>query len=282
MESPGSVPVRYGYNADGQRVATVKGNGSGAAESERFLRFGRGRPMLAELSSGKITTRYIVLPGGQLLARVGTVDSKPVFYHFDALGSTVALTNLTARIISRLSYDPYGSRSYPVASEERFGYVGAESVAQEADGLLEMEARSYQPETGRFLETEPARRQPVGESAAWFPWPQRYRYAEGNPLRWVDPRGLQAQAAVAAAPVSPGLAACLALAYTAKAVSDCYNRYKESTGVPFTTEVPSSSLKGGGGIELCFAACRARFKDSICMQVLCMAGCLLSGLSDGP
>ena len=184
VSSPGSAPVRYGYNTDGQRVLTDKGKGSGSGETERFLRFGRGRPMLAELSGGKINTRYIVLPSGELLARVGPTDSRAVYYHFDALGSAVALTDALAHVVTRFDYDPYGGRRSHPATKELYGFVGAESVSEDGGSLLEMGLRFYDPDSGRFVSRDPF----------WghVPGPRNpYSYARGNPVRLIDPAGLQ-------------------------------------------------------------------------------------------
>jgi len=182
VDSPGSVPVRYGYNADGQRVLMDKGKGSGASDPERYLRMGRGRSMLAELSGGKISTRYIVLPGGQLLARVGPVDSKPVFYHFDALGSTVALAASSARVLARFWWDPYGGSRAHLAFRERFGFIGGESVSSVSDDLLEMGARFEDPADGRFLSVDPLALMDFGRAA--------YSYSSNNPVGRSDPSGL--------------------------------------------------------------------------------------------
>jgi len=200
VDSPGSAPVRYGYNADGQRVATVKGKGVGSSDSERFLRYGRGRPVLAELSDGKITTRYIVLPGGQLLARVGPVDSKPVFYHFDALGSTVAQSDSSARIVTRFTYDPYGARHTMPVSDESMGYVGGLGVVGANAGVLEMGARFYDPALGRFVGRDPLEEVlPLAPGATEIALMSAggvhmhrnaYSYCRNNPISRNDPSGL--------------------------------------------------------------------------------------------
>jgi len=192
VDSPGSAPVRYGYNADGQRVVT---------DSHRYLRMGRARPMLAEVSGGRINTRYIVLPSGQLLARVGPVDSQPVFYHFDALGSTVALTDASGRVLTRLSYDPYGARRSVPASDELFGFVGGNGVADEKGDLLGMGLRFYAPALGRFVSIDPLAIDADGSGKHGStialrgldegptPYGTTYGYARGNPVILIDPYG---------------------------------------------------------------------------------------------
>jgi len=191
VDSPGSVPERYLYDPEGRRCAISQGKD---AVKTRFLRNGRGRPVLLELDgSGKPETRYIILPTGQLLARVGPVDSKPVFYHFDALGSTVALTDSSARVLTRFSYDPYGARRSSPASDERFGFVGAANVADENSALLEMGARFYEVATSRFVSVDPLTM--VASERLWrgagMGWTANlYAYGNNNPVLLTDPYGL--------------------------------------------------------------------------------------------
>ena len=184
VDSPGSVPERYAYDPEGRRCAILQGQ---KAVKTRFLREGRDRPVLVELDgSGKPKIRYIILPGGQLLARVGPVDSKPVFYHFDALGSTVALTDSSARVITRFSYDPYGAgRSLPV-SDECFGFVGREGVSAETCGLSEMGVRFYGADVGRFTSVDPL----IASGGGLFQRFARYSYCRGAPTNRIDPTGM--------------------------------------------------------------------------------------------
>jgi len=192
VDSPGSVPERYTYDADGRRDAIVQGK---SAVKTRFLRQGRGRPVLLELDgSGKQKIRYLILPGGQLLARVGPFDSKPVFYHFDALGNTVAQSDSSARVITRFSYDPYGARRSVPASDDPFAYVGRDGVSAGEDGTLEMGYRFYEVGTGRFVQRDPMRlgaprymRSKMATMHSMYP---PYCYAASNPIRATDPLGL--------------------------------------------------------------------------------------------
>jgi RHS repeat-associated protein len=186
VDSPGSVPERYLYDPEGRRCAILQGKD---AVKTRFLRHARGRPVLLELDgSGKPTTRYVILPTGQLLARVGPVDSKPVFYYFDALGSTVALTDASARVLTRFDYDPYGAWREMPAAEEAHGFVGVAWVWSETEDLLEMGVRYYAPASGRFTSIDPVRFEGRRGPVHLHP----YSYANGNPVRFVDPEGLSA------------------------------------------------------------------------------------------
>jgi len=183
----GSEPEKYLYNADRQRIATVRGKD---AVAERFLHLGRGRQVLGGLDGqGKMTKRYILLPSGQLLAHVDTSGNKPAFYHFDALGSTVVMSDSSSRITAGFVYDPYGARrSVPRASVE-YGYVGLFGVVSSAANLSQMGARFYDSSTGLFLSRSEFRMPYWRESF--------YTYANNNPIGLADPEGLHS--------ISPGL-----------------------------------------------------------------------------
>jgi RHS repeat-associated protein len=251
VESPGSVPERYLYDPEDRRCASLQGMD---AVKTRFLRHARGRPVLLELDgSGKPETRYIILPTGQLLARVGPVDSKPVFYHFDALGSTVALTDASSRVVTRFDYDPYGDRRSHPATKELYGFIGAESVSEDGGGLVEMGWRFYDPDSGRFVSRDPLWGHLQGPRNA-------YTYARGNPEKLIDPTGLdeygltpEEMAAMAEWEIAAAKAAAEAVAKAAKAVADAFKKacaavakaWEENReAVAASQPTPSSSSSG--------------------------------------
>jgi len=182
IESPGSVSRAYGFDPSDERISIDGG------ESSRFLRVGTGRGILAELDKqGKIKRRYLMTPGGQLLARVDTSDNKPSWHHFDALGSTVAMTDGKGKTSANIAYDPFGAPRSRPETNERFLFVGQEWVEQDVSGLMHMGAREYS-ENGRFITKDP-----LGVS-----WPlsisgELYIYAWNNPGNLNDPEGLFAR-----------------------------------------------------------------------------------------
>jgi len=105
------------------------------------------------------------------------------FYHFDGLGSTIAMTNAAGTIVNKYAYDEYGNVLNQVeAVSNPFKYVGRYGVMHDDTGLLYMRARFYDPEVGRFLSKDP-----VG---LWGGDVNLYRYALSNPVNWMDPWGL--------------------------------------------------------------------------------------------
>ena len=104
-----------------------------------------------------------------------------VYYHTDALGSPVAVTDANRNVIERSEYEPYGQLLNRPATNGP-GYTG--HVADAATGLSYMQQRYYDPSIGRFLSTDPV-------SAFEKPLTHfnRYMYALNNPYKFTDPDG---------------------------------------------------------------------------------------------
>ena len=72
-------------------------------------------------------------------------------YHYDNIGSTIAITDSSGAIVNKYAYDAYDkvlSQVEGVANP--FKFVGAFGVMDEGNGLPYMRARYYDPATGRF------------------------------------------------------------------------------------------------------------------------------------
>ena len=91
------------------------------------------------------------------------------------------------------SYDPWGRQRDPVTlapcapgkePELMFGrgYTGHEHLPEY--GLIHMNARLYDPQTGRFLSPDPYVQNPANTQSY-----NRYAYALNNPMRYIDPSG---------------------------------------------------------------------------------------------
>ncbi|NLZ07174.1 MAG: hypothetical protein GXY19_18560 [Phycisphaerae bacterium] len=101
------------------------------------------------------------------------------YYHFDALGSVVALSDADGDTIQVYEYDVYGQ----VAASDpnhpnRFLFTGREFDTE--TGLYYYRARYYNPTLGRFLQTDPIG---YGDGINW------YRYCRNNPACCTDPSG---------------------------------------------------------------------------------------------
>jgi RHS repeat-associated protein len=78
------------------------------------------------------------------------------FYDFDAIGSTVGITNLAGTYENAYGYLPFGeTRTLANAIQNRFTYVGQFGVTDEGNGLLRMRARSYSSVVAQFVSNDP-------------------------------------------------------------------------------------------------------------------------------
>lgn len=109
-------------------------------------------------------------------------------YHFDSRGSTIAITDASGNITDTFAYDTYGKLlSRTGTSKVIFGYNGRDGVVTDANGLIYMRARYYSPEMKRFVNADivPGK---ISNAITL----NRYAYANGNPVSFVDPLGLSA------------------------------------------------------------------------------------------
>jgi RHS repeat-associated protein len=101
------------------------------------------------------------------------------YYHCDGLGSVVGLTNAGGNTVEVYEYDVYGRLGATDASHpNRILFTGREYDKE--TGLYYYRARYYNPQIGRFLQTDP-----IGYGGGL----NLYRYCVNNPLGYSDPSG---------------------------------------------------------------------------------------------
>lgn len=111
-----------------------------------------------------------------------------VYFHNDALGSPVAATDQTGRVLWREEYKPYGKRllNENQSADNKLWFTGKYEEA-ELGGLQYFGARWYHPDAGRFMSMDPAGViEHVESNPMMF---NRYAYANNNPYSFVDPDG---------------------------------------------------------------------------------------------
>jgi RHS repeat-associated protein len=120
----------------------------------------------------------------------------PLYYLYDGMGRVSEVTNPAGHVSDKYRFDPFGveqpggkmsPNAYKVL-QNPFGYNG-EMYDAEA-GLSYMRNRYYEPETGRFLTRDLL----PGLNSSPLSLNQ-YAYVENNPLKYLDPLGLEKQKA---------------------------------------------------------------------------------------
>ena len=141
--------------------------------------------------NGQLFKQYIGFFIALLLALVlgatpPLASGKVFFYHNDATGTPMAMTDESGSVVWEADYLPFGQESELTGSvQNKNRFVGKEK--DEETGLSYFGARYLDDRSGRFTKVDP-----VGISESDLMNPQRFnRYAYGlnNPYKYVDPDG---------------------------------------------------------------------------------------------
>ncbi|WP_158544489.1 RHS repeat domain-containing protein [Blastococcus sp. TBT05-19] len=143
-----------------------------------------GMPVLETQTSGGTTVSYAYDPQGTPLVMEGGLSH---YLAADGLGSPVALINHTGTQTAAYTYDPYGQTTATALNGsgaidvQRYGYAGG--LRDTSGHLMHYGMRWYDPITGRFTQTDSL------ETLLDPSRSNRYEYANGNPVNYVDPTG---------------------------------------------------------------------------------------------
>ena len=116
------------------------------------------------------------------------VQSTDYYYHHDALGNTIAITDKDQNLIETYQYDPYGNPHFfnangePITESQignRYLWTGREW--NQESKTYHFRARTESPFLGRFMQ-----RDPIG----YFGGLNVYWYVANKPLKFKDPLGL--------------------------------------------------------------------------------------------
>ncbi|GEM_PF-2529828 len=171
--------VTYAYDANGKRrqrtAAGIEQNylldeASLTGYDQTLLAFDENDAPLAEYHWGDRL----------LSADDGSTDR---YYHHDASKNTRLLTDAAGSVSDRYDYDAFGNvRTRTGTADSPYGFAG--EWQEEAEGLVFLRARFYDPESGRFIS-----RDPFGGNVSDPVSLHRYLYANANPIMNRDPSG---------------------------------------------------------------------------------------------
>lgn len=112
-----------------------------------------------------------------------TTGKDKYYYHVDGLGSIIALTNSTGKVVQTYDYDSFGVlKDQKNRIKQPYTYTGREWDKE--TGLYYYRARYYDPMEGRFISKDP-----IGFEGGI----NIYNYVLANPIRYSDPTGLIVQ-----------------------------------------------------------------------------------------
>lgn len=163
------------YNHEGLRI--YRKDKDGDITNYYWSTLGLPQVMNETDGDGNAKASY-VLGLGLIAIKVSGVKK---YYITDALGSILALTDVSGNVTDTYDYSEYGEITASTGSSHN-PYRFTEQQYDADSGHYYLRARYYDPETGRFISRDPVEN--VEEIAA-------YVYALNRPVDLVDPTGLQ-------------------------------------------------------------------------------------------
>ncbi len=214
LKSSGELIASYSYDAFGRRTQTIVTN-SGSLDGTTEYDYDGQQDIQEQNGSGTLTQQYVYgaginevlvmdrnLTGGS--TATGPGDQR-LFYYQNALGSVMALTDTSARILEADEYDAYGRQtkyrpgterhavdfgSGDVVTPRRASEIGnpflftGQRLSTPRTGMYYYRARYYNPLQGRFIQRDPAG---YGDSM------DVYTYVQDSPTNATDPTGYAAE-----------------------------------------------------------------------------------------
>jgi RHS repeat-associated protein len=176
----GGVTVTYVYDGLGRRVQRA----SSVSGTTKFVY--DGADVLRDLDgSGSPIAHYLNGPGIDNKLRQ-TTSGAVSYFLTDHLGTTRTLTDASGSISGNFGYDSFGNLTSGGTPPTRYTFTGREIDSDL--GLMYYRARWYGSEQARFMSEDP-----LGVTVA----PNLYEYVYQNPLKFIDPSGMQAAQAAA-------------------------------------------------------------------------------------
>ncbi|MDY0216268.1 MAG: RHS repeat-associated core domain-containing protein [Bacteroidales bacterium] len=161
-------------------------------QSTTLYPFGNYEEVHNAATNDVLKYNYIGSPDGLIAIRKTTNGTSQLYYTLtDHLGSIDALCDENGSVVERYSYDVWGNRRNPsdwtladarIAWITTRGFTGHEHL--DKFGLINANARMYEPLTGKFLAPDPYVQAPDYSQSF-----NRYTYCWNNPVKYSDPSG---------------------------------------------------------------------------------------------
>ncbi|MCF3945758.1 RHS repeat-associated core domain-containing protein [Acidiphilium iwatense] len=193
----GSATATYAYGPDHNRIMQSIFSNGVIQDTTTYLR-DPASGLHSDLvigGSGTVTWDDYIVAGGELLGMHVTPPTGSAYDRYfirDQLGSIAVLTDDAGNVVERDSYDAWGKRRNPngtddvagsLTSQTTRGFTGHEHI--DPIGLINMNARVYDPLTGRFMSPDPVIQQIYNLQNL-----NPYSYVDNNPLSITDPTGM--------------------------------------------------------------------------------------------
>lgn len=184
-----STDLAYTYDADHARITQAETTG-GVTTATTYLNDPSSGLGSEKVVSGSVTiwNDYLIVAGQRIAQRSIVNGGTPTLKYFlqDHLGSVAVVMDGTGAVVTggRLTYDPWG-RPNAASTLTTRGFTDHEMMPPGPGvALINMNARMYDPELGRFQSADSLVPDPTYSQAF-----NRYSYVENNPLAFVDPTG---------------------------------------------------------------------------------------------
>jgi RHS repeat-associated protein len=169
----GADAVTYLYNGLGQRVMKTL-----SATSKEIYHYDEAGRLISVTDQAGVSLRDYIYWGDQQIA---LANNGSIYYiHNDHLNTPQVITNQSQQVVWMGDYEPFGKvASNTNNSIEVFSRFPGQYFDSET-GLYYNYFRDYDPSIGRYIESDP-----IGLGGGI----NTYAYANGNPIRFVDPTG---------------------------------------------------------------------------------------------